>query len=525
MNDVNNTKKIIVKFGGSNLKTKEDFGRVYQVITLYQACQQPIVIVISAIYGVTDILENTIKKVKTDEHAISGLKQNLIDLHHPIIHLFIKDSEYRQRVLDNFNARVEELGKYLQGIHCLGEIPDFVEDRVLSYGERFSSLVLTAILNFMNIPCTECLPEDLGLYTNGEYRNASVNFSLAEEAVKKCLSGTRTYVVPGFYGISTDSKVTLFGRGGSDYTAAAIARCIDATSVDLWKDVPGFMSADPKLVKNPIHIDKLTYHEAAELSYFGARIIHPRTFEPVMEKKIPVRLFDINNFSNTLEPVTTIRENGVIKEGVGDPNLYMVRQMPFFRTFISEVCQKNKVSEGSNKKGIIKSVTFSDDFGVLKLHGAGVGIKPGIMARVTNKLNDEGINIKSIITSQTCINILLSRDDLEKGLQIVKKNGLSAVEQISTLENISLIAVVGEGILEQPGIAARVLSAVSNQNINVWTISAGASDVTIYFIIAQKDREKAIQAIHKEIFGDVKNNEPSKTCQYDNYPATLGYII
>lgn len=489
MNDVNNTKKIVVKFGGSNLKSKEDFGRVYQVITLYQDCQQPIVIVISAIYGVTDILANTIKKVKTDEHAISGLKQNLFDLHQPIIHFFIKDSEYQQQVLDNFNERVEELGKYLQGINCLGEIPDFVEDRVLSYGERFSSLVLTAILNFMNIPCIECLPEDLGLFTNGEYRNASVNFSLAEEAVRKYLSGNHTYVIPGFYGISTDSKVTLFGRGGSDYTAAAIARCIDATSVDLWKDVPGFMSADPKLVKNPIHIDKLTYNEAAELSYFGARIIHPRTFEPVLEKKIPVRLFDINNFSNTLEPVTTIRENGVIKAE------------------------------------IIKSVTFSDDFGVLKLHGAGVGIKPGIMARVTNKLNDEGINIKFIITSQTCINILLSRYDLEKGLQIVKKNGLSAVEQISSLENISLIAVVGEGILEQPGIAARVLGAVSNQNINVWTISAGASNVTIYFIIAQKDREKAIQAIHKEIFGEVKNNDPRKTRQYDNYPATLGYII
>ncbi len=518
MNDVNNTKKIVVKFGGSNLKTKEDFGRVYQVITLYRDCQQPIVIVVSAIYGVTDILENTIKKVKTDEHAISDLKQNLIDLHHPIIHLFIKDSEYRQQVLDNFNERVEELGKYLQGIHCLGEIPDFVEDRVLSYGERFSSLVLTAILNFMNIPCIECLPEDLGLFTNGEYRNASVNFSLAEEAVKKCLSGKHTYVVPGFYGISPDSKVTLLGRGGSDYTAAAVARCIDAAYVDLWKDVPGFMSADPKLVKNPIHIDKLTYNEAAELSYFGARIIHPRTFEPVMEKKIPVRLFNINNFSNKLEPVTTIRE-----KGVAPPTYYCIGRGKSHRE--DEVCQKNKVSEGSNKKGIIKSVTFSDDFGVLKLHGAGVGIKPGIMARVTNKLNDEGINIKSIITSQTCINILLSRDDLEKSLQIVKTNGLSAVEHISSLESISLIAVVGEGILERPGIAARVLGAVSNQNINVWTISAGASNVTIYFIIAQKDREKAIQSIHKEIFGDTKNNDPRKTHQYHNYPATLGYII
>jgi aspartokinase/homoserine dehydrogenase 1 len=455
-------KKTVVKFGGSNLKTKEDIARLIRVITFYR---QPVVIVISALYGVTDILVKSLQRVKTDEHAIADLKKHLKDVHQRIIDFYIDDVHYRKTALDKINQRVEELEKYLRSIYYLGEIPDFVEDRVLSYGERLSSLVLTSILCFMNISCSECLPETLGLFTNGEYRNAAVDFSLSEQVVKKCLSGDNINVIPGFYGISSDSKVTLLGRGGSDYTAAAIARCIDAASVDLWKDVQGFMSADPKLVENPMVINRLTYNEAAELSYFGARILHPRTFEPVIEKKIPIRLFNINHFSEELEPVTVIRDK------VG------------------------------TQKDVIKSVTFSDDFGIFKLHGTGVGIKPGIMARVTAQLNNAGINIKSIITSQTCINILLSRYDLAKGLKTVNEVGLSAVDHITSLDNISLIAVVGEGILEKPGIAARVLGAVSSHNINIRTISVGASNVAVYFIIDQQERETAVKSIHKEIFG------------------------
>ena len=225
------------------------------------------------------------------------------------------------------------------------------------------------------------------------------------------------------------------------------------------------MSADPKLEQNPAPIPYLGYNEAAELSYFGARILHPRTFEPVIEAKIPVRLFNINDFSDDLEPVTVIREETVIRED------------------------------------IIKSVTYSDDFGILQLHGAGVGIKPGIMAKVTTTLNDEQINIKSIITSQTSINILLSHHDLEKGLHAAKNAGLAAVDRIAAVDNISLIAVVGEGLLEKPGIAARVFSAVSKHHINIRMISAGASSVASYFIIAKHEREEAVKSIHKEFFG------------------------
>lgn len=455
-------RKIVVKFGGSNLKTKEDISKLIRVIKGYR---QPIVIVISALFGVTDNLVKTIQKVKYEAKAISRLKHNLIDAHERIIKMYIDDITQQEQILNKIKERVEELGRCLLGVHYLGDIPDFAEDKVLSYGERLSSLILESILNYMNIECEEVLPEKIGLITDGEHRNATVDFSVAEENVKKVLiSKSKNYIIPGFYGISPNCRVTLLGRGGSDYSAAAIARCIDAASVDIWKDVSGFMSADPKLVKNPHIIDKLTYREAAELSYFGARILHPRTFEPVMDKNIPIRLYDINNFSEDLEPLTVIQNQGVVKDDV------------------------------------VKSVTFSDDFGILILRGPGVGIKPGIMAKVTTQLNNARINIKSIVTSQTAINILLSLEDLKRSFQMMKQIDLPAVDEILCVNGISLIAVVGEGMLEKSGIAARVFGAVSSHKINILTISAGASTVATYFIIDKKDRIKAIRAIHKEFF-------------------------
>ncbi len=455
------SRKIVVKFGGSNLKSKEDISRLIQVVRLYA---QPLVIVVSALYGVTDRLVETLRRAPTEAEAIPEIEEYLVEAHLRIIELYIDDEAYREQVADAVRQRVEELEKNLRGVHYLGEVPDFVEDRVLSYGERLSSLVLTAIFNYNRIETRECLPETLGLITNGEFRNASVDFDRSRVEVRRQLEGDDLCVIPGFYGICPDGRVTLFGRGGTDYTAAAVACCIDAKYVDLWKDVQGFMSADPKLVECPVAIHRLTYDEAAELSYFGARILHPRIFEPVLEKKIPVRVFNITDIGETLEPVTEIRENGVIK------------------------------------KDIIKSVTFSDDFGILRLHGAGVGIKPGIMAKVTTALHREEINIKSIITAQTCINLLLGREDLQRSRNAVKELGLTTVDELKVYDGISVIAVVGAGMLEKPGIAARVFSAVSLHHINIHTISTGASNVATYFVIDRGDRAQAVQAIHDEFF-------------------------
>lgn len=452
-------KKIVVKFGGSNLKTELDIDRLIHIIKSYN---QPLVVVVSAFYGVTNFLQELIWKVRYDQDPIRAGLDFIRNMKKETLLRNVHKADSRDRILIQLEKRVHELERYLLGIHYIGDVPRYTEDLILSYGERLSSLLLTELLKENGFKAVEKLPEDLLLRTTGSSGNAVVDYD------NSCVSENISYdcitVIPGFYGISADNKVTLFGRGGSDYSAAAVARCIHADSLDIWKDVDGFMSGDPKLVSHAKNLEKLTYTEAAELAYFGAKILHPRTVEPLSHLGIPIRVFDVSSSVNLNEP----------------------------RTYIS--------NESCIHETVIKSVTFSDDFGILQLEGPGVGMKPGILAVVTGALDEAGINIKSVITAQTSINILLSLQDLEPSAKITRTILPDVVSDLKTMDHLSLIAVVGHGILETPGVAARIFGAVSRKNINVRIISVGASPVAAYFIVEKHVRDDAVRTIHEEFF-------------------------
>ena len=454
-------KKIVVKFGGSNLRDKDGMARIINMVKSYN---RPLVIVVSAFYGITNLLTEHLSLILKDDGKIKGLKESLSEMKKEIIKEFIKSPEIQSDVAINIEERLNKLERYLLGMHYIGDIPEFLEDLVLSYGERLSSVVMASILKDNQIECEEILPEEIGLITDGEYGNASVDFQLSEESVKAKLVKDIIYVVPGFYGISKDNKVTLLGRGGSDYSAASIAKCINAESLDIWKDVNGFLSADPKIIDKPIKIKRLDYTEAAELAYFGAKILHPRTIEPLMFDNIPIRIFNINDTLRGVEPYSIIDH------------------------------------ESDISKNIIKSVTYSDDFGVLQLRGPGVGIKPGILAKVTSDFDDEKINIKTVITSQTSINFLLDRKDLSKAYNHAKSLELKVVNEIICEDNVTLIATVGKGLADNHGVAAKMFGALSEKKINVKIICSGASSVATYFVIAKEDKTVAIQSIHKAFF-------------------------
>jgi aspartate kinase/aspartokinase/homoserine dehydrogenase 1 len=457
----NRMKKVVAKFGGSNLKKREDILKLVRVIKAYD---RPMVIVVSAFYGITNRLVKSLEAVKHDEDEIRSLTDFLLSMKEEVIQQHFDDSEIARRTLGEVEQRVSELKRYLTGIHYIGEVPEFVEDVILSYGERLSSLLLTSILKSKGIDAEEALPEEMPLTTDGEFGNATVDYKKASAGVKKRLGGDKVYVVPGFYGVSQEGKVTLLGRGGSDYSAAALARCLDAESLDVWKDVEGFMSADPKLVDAPVLIKELNYTEAAELSYFGAGILHPRTVEPLKGPGIPVRILNIDTFDDDIR------------------------------------CGTRVVSRGTVADGIIKSVTYSDDFCVLKLRGAGVGVKRGVLAKVSGALDRAGINIKSVITSQIAINILLSAKDIKRAYRVIERLELSAITEIEAIEQLSTIATVGEGLLEHPGVAGRIFSALARKDINIRMIVSGASSVATYFIVAASDRDPAIKALHDEFF-------------------------
>ena len=448
----------VVKFGGSCLRNREQFSRVIDIIRNYR---DQLVVVVSALYGVTNRLEEAVREVKKSERAVRRVQRNLYSIHEEIISKFIDDRKAVKRARARLAKRVKKLGKYLMGVHCLEDIPNCADDMLLSYGERLSSLLLCEILEYSGIPCREMLPEDIGLVTDGNYGSATIDLKLSRRNIRSIFTGDTVYVLPGYYGISTAYRITTFGRGGSDYSASAVAHCIEAASLDIWKDVSGFMSADPSVVKDPVSIKTLSYNEASELSYFGAQIFHPLTFEALLGDSIPVRIFDIGH--------------------PGRP--------------VSRITRK-----GKGTRAVIKSITCLDYIGAIKLESVGLGIKSRIINRVISEIAARGINIKTAASSMTSMVILADIDDLDRCYSILSEFSPMEIDRVRVQRDLSLISLVGEGMEKRKGIAARVINTVSEKKINIRLISYGSSGVAMYLLVDRKHRTGAIRALHREFF-------------------------
>jgi len=446
-------KIIVVKFGGSSLKNNEDLSKILNVVKMYE---QPLAVVASAVNGVTDRLVEAVADIRN------------LDVNSFLASLNSTYQHFLKAKNQELKARVYEIRDLLEGARLIGQVPDFVYDRVLSHGERCSSLLLRQYFNQHGFDCEEALPEQFGLITDGRFKAATVELEASEGNLKKFFKADKNYVVPGFYGLS-GGQINLLGRGGSDYSATSIGYCLDAERIDLYKDVSGFMTCDPRCVKGVKPVKRLNYDEAAELSYFGARILHPTAVDPVRQKNIPLYIFNLNSFISIDQPDTIISSNGAVAETV------------------------------------VKSLSFTDDLAVIRFKGSNVGRVPGLLGQIASTYGNEGINIKSVVTSQTSINILISSQDVRRCQQITPKMKIAEVENVFYRTDISLIAAVGDGVLQKPGVAARIFSAVSRHGINVEMISAGASQVTIYFLVNLKDRNRALQAIHREFFEGEKH--------------------
>jgi len=457
--------KIVVKFGGSNLKSPVDVQRSAEVAAAYQ---KPLVVVVSAFSGVTDGIITAMEESVFSSSSGENFIQELRDRHRRAVENYLSPGPEQTGVLQTVEARLTALGHLLRGINYIGGIPDFTRDQALSYGERLSSPIVTAVLRSRGIEAKEALPEEIGLMAEGPFGNASADGEQCASRLPRALGGDKTFVVPGFYGVRKDGKIAIFGRGGSDYTAAVIAQALGADSLDLWKDVDGFLSCDPRLVKDSHTISYLTYQEAAELSYFGAKILHPRTVEPLENNDIPIRVMNVERFDGTIRPFSIVGP------------------------------EKRDTERGmdNGENGAIKSVVSTDDVGIVRLEGPGVGSRPGILARATGKLEAAGLNIVSVITAQTCINLLFQRKDLQQAWAVLKAESVSGVVAVEGLEDVALVAAVGSGIRDTVGVGSRILGALAAAGINVLLAQAGASPVAVYTLVRRKDKDGALRAIH-----------------------------
>lgn len=270
-------------------------------------------------------------------------------------------------------------------------------------------------------------------------------------------------MVTGFFGQTREGEPITFGRGGTDYSAAVIASALYAERLEIWKDVDGFLSGAPDMVPDGRLLTSLSYDEAAELSYFGAKILHPRTVEPLLEKSIPIVI------RNTFQP-----------QGVG--------------TWIGP---DRHVSED-----VVKSVTFDRNVAMIRVHGADVGYTVGLLSSLVAHLSELGINIRSVMTAQTCINILLDRGSLNEGFHHVQNMPKNGIDLIESIENIGLVAIVGEGLSSAREPLSRAITALTRNGNHIEMIVSGASKIAAYFIVREDQLEESVQAVHRVFFSD-----------------------
>jgi len=460
----------LIKFGGSSLKDANGFLKIADII---KKEDEKIIVILSGVNGVTDTIQEYLKYKKYDEIAIQKIIQQIKRLHNKIASKSISDIAVLKKVQFQLNTKIEKLEKLLRGIYYIEELTDKTKDLIISYGERLSVLILAGVLIDQNLKAEALEADKIGIITNGNFGDAVVNPKEISKNLKKTIYPLiKQDIIPiitGFFGCDNNGYTTIFGRDGSDYSASIIANALDVDRVELWKNTDGFRSADPKKIKETNLIEKLSYSEAAELSYFGAKILHPRTVEPLKEKNIKLIIKNIKN---------------PVGKGTEISNLYKM------------------------DKSKIKSLAYNNNIASLKIFGPGIGYKPGVLSEITRLLNTNKTNIKSVITSQTCINILLDKKDLITSKNLLEEKRIDTIEKIETKDDIALIAVVGYNIAKKYGIAADIFKSISKKQINIESISAGASNSAYYFIIKNIHLDIVLQTVHDDIFFETKTLKP-----------------
>lgn len=443
----------IVRFGGNSLANKPV---IQTFVKLLAKSDKKTSIVVSAIPVLQKVISRGIESLRI------GLS-NTETIYTEISKIVENSLQFLDISFDKKpECQLKELNNLLKGIELTGDYSISLKDQVNSYAEIITAIIIEQLLLSRNVKAKVQFPNEIGLQATLEYGNANVLFSESGGVNSKLTP--EISIIPGSFGINSDGKVSRFGIQSADYTAAALVKLLNSDSLELWEIDKEFRTSDNNYISESTVIPRLTYSEASELSYFSHSSIDPRIVEPLIDDHIPVKIFRLENGMKTLSTIINSE------------------------SFISE--------------NIVKSVVHTEDIAILKLNGPGVGYKPGILAKVTTAFHLSSINIRSVITSQVSINIILNKSDISKAKEICSNLNLTSVSEIIIENKVSLIAIVGHGMQQYHGVSAKLFSAVANEKINVLLSGSGASDLVSYLIVRQEDTKKSLIEIHKIFFKD-----------------------
>lgn len=456
---------LVQKFGGSSLADLDSFIAAAAIIS-HAAENEQVVVVLSAMYGVTNLLESAIDTaVQGGDFRVDLDKINLLE--QEILKRAGAAGASCQQARSYSEQQHQRLESRLEGVALLEQCPADVKAEILSTGEGFSSRLMTDLLLAQGFAArwsdTNVLPP-----ANDSYSDSLVDVEAAAPLLRQALEGEhRILVLPGFYGVNQQGKPQLMGRNGSDYSATSAAAAIGARSCEIWKDVDGFFTADPKVVVSARCLDEVSYEEAMELSFFGAKVISAKALTPLMSTGIPCQI------RNTFKP----DQPGTLIHG------------------------------HSEKPTVVRGISHLDDVASITLEGGGMRGRIGIARRVMEALASQSISVLLIVQSSSEYSITLcvrsseadqARKALAEAFHFELLHGL--ITTISVMDQRSVITLVGDGMRHYRGVAARFLSAISAAGVNVEVIAQGSTECAITVVVKQAAARSALRACHTAFF-------------------------
>ncbi len=459
------SKRIVMKFGGTSVGSAEAIRLAAERVLAAREAGHAVTVVVSAMRGVTDLLIDATRAAAAGNRAApERAKQSLWEKHHAAAVELLPDQ--RWEVLGAIEAELSNFANLATAVGVVGEVTPRAMDFISSLGERFNALLVAAYLSSEGCPAAPVMADTV-IVTDTQFGNANPLLGptgeRAQALLLPMLEAGRVPVVTGFLGATRAGIVTTLGRGGSDYTAAILGHALDAEEIWIWSDVNGVLTADPRIVPDAHPIRQLSYNEAAELAYYGAKVLHPKTVRPAVEKNIPLRML------NTFNPE--------------HPGTWVTAE----------------ITNGAS----VKAVTSIPGLALLTVEGRGMLGVPGVAARVFGTVADLGTSVLMISQGSSEQSIcFVVRDDesqavreaLEAAFQTELLQG--NIDRIYCDERVGIVAVVGAAMRNTPGIAGRLFTALGEAGINVLSIAQGSSEYNVSLVVAHDDAHRAVQVIH-----------------------------
>ncbi|MDD1700630.1 MAG: aspartate kinase [Methanoregula sp.] len=453
-----------MKFGGTSVADAQCIRHVADILEQHHRHGDELAVVVSAQRGVTDQLIEITTRLPTakDDSAIAPLIQALGTRHMTTLEGVAPD--YIAETGAVIEERLISLQNILFAVYNLRELTPRSKDYIISFGERLLAPVLSTALRQRGIPSTVLDGCDAGILTTPQHGESTALLE-SDDRIKKRMGPLLEKEIPvimGFMGCTRGGIVTTLGRSGSDYSASIIGAGIDADEIWIWTDVDGIMTCDPRVINDARVMPSLSYSEVMELSYFGAKVMHPRSIEPAMRKNILVR---VKNTFNPSHPGTVIVRNGQ---------------------------QDNR---------IVKALTYIDKVAAININGAQMIGRPGVAKAIFTILADHEVNVMMISQGSSEANISLIVDEAHlntavHALSDLVKQGI--VREVTHNHDVCAVAVVGAGMAGAPGTGGRIFTALGKNRVNVMMISQGSSEANISFVVSQQDGPRAVRVLHDE---------------------------